>query len=115
MRVYDWGGNRGEAKLTADLSVYEAIGAMAVVTLMCRCGGYLIFSKITPSPAIRRALGHLPGCIFTAYVIPALLSGPAEDWVGAAATLAVMAKSRNLGLSIATGVIAIFICRYFII
>jgi uncharacterized membrane protein len=100
--------------MTADLSVYEAIGAMALVTLMCRFGGYLIFSKITPSPAIRRALGHLPGCIFAAYVIPALLTGPAEDWVGAATTLTVMAKSRNLGLSIAAGVVSIFAFGYFI-
>lgn len=100
--------------MTVDLSVYEAIGAMALVTLMCRCGGYLIFSRVTPSPAIRRALGHLPGCIFAAYVIPALLSGPGQDWVGAAATLAVMAKSRNLGFSIAAGVVAIFVTGYFI-
>ncbi len=82
---------------------------MAVVTLACRCGGYYLFSRITPSPALRRALAYLPGCIFTAYVIPALVSGPALNWGGAAITMAMMAKTRNLGLSIASGVVSIFI------
>jgi len=99
----------------ADVSVYEAIAAMAFVTLICRCGGYIIFSHITPSPVMRRAMAHLPGCIFAAYVIPALIAGPPQNWAGAATTMAVMAKSRNLGLSIAMGVIAIFIFDYFLI
>jgi uncharacterized membrane protein len=98
-----------------DISVYEAIAAMAFVTLICRCAGYMIFSHITPSPVVRRALAHLPGCIFASYVIPALLAGPPQNWVGAAATMAVMAASRNLGLSIAAGVVAIFVFNYFLI
>jgi uncharacterized membrane protein len=100
--------------MMADLSVYEAIAAMAIVTVICRCGGYIIFSRITPSPAVKRALAHLPGCIFAAYVVPALVAGPPQNWAGAAATMAVMAKSRNLGFSIIAGVVAIFIFNYFL-
>jgi uncharacterized membrane protein len=92
-----------------DASTLWAIGAMALVTLACRCGGYFLFSQITPSPRLRLALAHLPGCIFAAYVMPALLHGPARNWLGAAATLVVMALWRNLGLSIAAGVAATWI------
>ena len=52
-----------------------AIAAMAAVTLACRCGGYFVFSRIRPTPFIRNALVHLPGCIFVAYVVPRLLTG----------------------------------------
>jgi uncharacterized membrane protein len=86
-----------------------AIAAMAAVTLGCRCGGYFLFSRIKPSPRLRMALGHLPGCIFAAYVIPSLLAGPAQNIVGALATLAVMAAFRSLGLSIAAGVAATWV------
>jgi uncharacterized membrane protein len=100
--------------MMGDVSVYEAIAAMALVTLICRCGGYFLFSHITPTPVMKRAMAHLPGCIFAAYVIPALVFGPPQNWVGAAATMAVMAKSRNLGLSIAAGVVTLFIFDYFL-
>ncbi len=95
--------------MSEDLSTLMAIAAMALVTLLCRCGGYFLFSRVTPSPWLRRALAHLPGCIFAAYVLPALLVGPADRWAGALATLAVMAYFRNLGLSIAAGVAAAWV------
>jgi len=92
-----------------DISTLWAIGAMTAVTLACRCGGYFLFSRIKPTPRLRMALGHLPGCIFAAYVIPALLAGPAQNFAGAVTTLAAMAAFRNLGLSIAAGVAATWI------
>lgn len=95
----------------ADWSTIEAILAMAGVTLACRCGGYFLFSRVTPPALVRSALAYLPGCIFAAYVVPALIAGPTGNWVGAAATLAVMALSRNLGVSIAAGVGAAWAAR----
>lgn len=95
--------------MNEDHSTLWAIAAMAFITLGCRCGGYFLFSRIKPSPRLRLALGHVPGCIFAAYVIPSLLSGPAQNLFGALATLAVMAAFRNLGLSIAAGVAATWI------
>jgi uncharacterized membrane protein len=92
----------------SEISTLAAVGAMALVTLGCRCGGYLLFSRITPSPMMRNALAHMPGCIFAAYVIPALVAGPASNWAGAAATMAAMVFSRNLGLSIGAGVAAVW-------
>jgi len=89
-----------------DPSNLLAIAAMAAVTFACRCGGYFIFSRITPTPFLRNVLVHLPGCIFIAYVVPALLRGSPASWMGAGATILVMAFSRNLGAAIAAGVAA---------
>jgi uncharacterized membrane protein len=77
---------------------------MAAVTLACRCGGYLVFSRVRPTPFIRDAMAHLPGCIFVSYVVPRLLTGSPATWVGAIATILTMLLSRNLGASIAAGI-----------
>jgi uncharacterized membrane protein len=92
--------------MAEDPSNLVAIAAMAAVTLACRCGGYFIFSRITPTPFLRNMLAHLPGCIFIAYVVPAMLRGSPATWMGAVATLLTMSLSRNLGASIAAGVAA---------
>jgi uncharacterized membrane protein len=68
--------------MTEAPSTLAAIAAMAAVTLACRCGGYFIFARVKPTPFIRNALAHLPGCII------------------------VMIRTRNLGASIAAGVAA---------
>ncbi len=96
--------------MAEDPSNLLAITAMGAVTLACRCGGYFIFSRVRPTAFLRNMLAHLPGCIFIAYVVPALLRGSPAGWLGAAATLAVMACSRNLGASIAAGVAATWGC-----
>jgi uncharacterized membrane protein len=85
-----------------------AIAAMAGITLACRCGGYFVFSRVKPTPFLQNALAHLPGCIFVAYVVPALLKGSPANWAGAAITIAVMILTRNLGASIAAGVAAVW-------
>jgi uncharacterized membrane protein len=89
-----------------DPSNLLAIAAMATVTLACRCGGYFVFSRIRPTPFIRNALVHLPGCIFVAYVVPHLLAGSLANWAGAIATILTMILSRNLGAAIAAGIAA---------
>jgi uncharacterized membrane protein len=94
--------------MAEDPSTLTAIAAMAAVTAGCRCGGYFIFSRFKPNPFIRNVMAHLPGCIFIAYVVPALLRGAPAGWLGAAITILVMILSRNLGASIAAGVAAVW-------
>jgi uncharacterized membrane protein len=90
--------------MAEDSSNLLAIAAMAAVTLACRCGGYLVFSRVRPTPFIRNAMAHLPGCIFVSYVVPRLLTGSPATWIGAIATILTMLLSRNLGASIAAGI-----------
>jgi uncharacterized membrane protein len=92
--------------MTEAASTLAAIAAMAAVTLACRCGGYFIFARVKPTPFLRNALAHLPGCIFIAYVVPALLRDAPPSWAGALITIIVMILTRNLGASIAAGVAA---------
>ena len=62
---------------------------MAAVTLACRCDGYFLFSRTWPSPFFSDALAHLPGCIFIAHAVPALLQGTPAGRIGAAVTVKV--------------------------
>lgn len=90
--------------MAEDPSNLLAIAAMAAVTLACRCGGYFVFSRVKPTPFIRHALAHLPGCIFVSYVVPRLLTGSPATWIGAISTIVTMAVCRNLGAAIAAGI-----------
>jgi branched-subunit amino acid transport protein len=40
--------------------------------------------------------------------MPALIAGPVSNWAGALATIAAMALSRNLGVSIGAGVATVW-------
>jgi len=92
--------------VTLDPWVLAAIGAMALATYLTRAGGYWLFRVVSPSPLVRAMLGYIPGTLFVSYVVPALLLGGAQGWVGAAATAAVMLATRNLALAILGGTLA---------
>ena len=92
--------------MTLDPWVLAAIAAMAVATFMTRAGGYLLFRAFRPPPVMRAMLGYIPGTLFISYVAPALATGGVQQWVGAAATVAVMLATRNLTLAILGGTAA---------
>ena len=92
--------------MTLDPWVLLAIAAMAAATFATRAGGYLAFRAFDPPPLMRAMLGYVPGTLFVSYVAPALLAGGAQQWAGAAATVAVMLATRNLALAILGGTAA---------
>jgi len=92
--------------MTLDPWVLAAIGAMALATYLTRAGGYWLFRVISPPPVVQAMLGYIPGTLFVSYVVPALVVGGVQQWVGAAATLAVMLTTRNLALAILGGTAA---------
>lgn len=92
--------------MTLDPWVLAAIAAMAMATLLTRAGGYLLFRAFRPPPIVRAMLGYIPGTLFVSYVAPALTTGGVQQWVGAAATVAVMLATRNLALAILGGTAA---------
>ena len=89
-----------------DASVLAAIVAMTLATYANRAGGYFLFQAIRPSPAVHALLSYVPGTLFVSYVVPALVAGGVQQWVGAVATAAAMAWSRNLSVAIVAGVAA---------
>lgn len=92
--------------MTLDPWVLLAIAAMAVATYATRAGGYLLFRAFKPPAIVRDMLAYIPGTLFVSYVAPALASGGVQQWAGAAATIAVMAATRNLALAILGGTAA---------
>lgn len=92
--------------MTLDPWVLAAIAAMAAATFVTRAGGYLLFRAFRPPPIMRAMLGYIPGTLFISYVAPALATGGVQQWVGAAATVAVMLATRNLTLAILGGTAA---------
>jgi uncharacterized membrane protein len=92
--------------VTFDPWTLAAIIGMALATYLCRGGGYWLFRQIRPSRGARALLGYLPGALFVSYVAPALVAGGSLQWVGAAATLVIMWRSRNLSLAILGGTAA---------
>ncbi len=83
-----------------------AIVAMALATYGCRAGGYLVFTRIRPTPFLRAVLTYIPGGIFMSYVTPALVHGGLPSFAGAAVTVGAMAATRNLAVGIFLGTAA---------
>jgi uncharacterized membrane protein len=90
--------------MTLRWDVLAAIIGMALATYLCRAGGYAILRASRPPRFVQAMLQHLPGCIFVAFLAPALASGGPDTWVASLVTLAVQVVFRKLALSILTGV-----------
>lgn len=85
-----------------------AILGMALAAFACRAGGYWLFRRVRPSPLLRDLLAYIPGTLFVSYVVPALAGGGAQHWVGAAATIAIMAATRSMSWAIIVGTAAVW-------
>ena len=89
--------------------VLAAIIGMALVTYLCRAGGYAVLRAVRPPPFIDAMLRNLPGPIFIAYVALALdRIGPAGVF-GTTAVVLVQWKTRNLSVSILAGIAAVWL------
>ena len=87
---------------------------MTAATYFTRAGGLFIISKITPTPRISAFLNHVPASILVAIIVPSLAGkGPAE-FISAAITAAAAVFTRNLILSLLTGLICISTLRAFV-
>ncbi len=92
--------------MTLDPWVLAAIVAMSVATYATRAGGYLLFGLFKPTQAVRAVLSYIPGTLFVAYVAPALVDGGLQQWVGAAAAMAIMIATRQVAAAILGGTAA---------
>ncbi len=92
--------------MTLDPWTLLAILAMSLATYATRAGGYLIFRIFKPSERVRAMLFYIPGTLFIAYVAPALMDGGLQQWVGAAAAIAIMLATRQMAAAILGGTAA---------
>jgi uncharacterized membrane protein len=77
--------------------------SMALVTYLCRAGGYWIFRQLKPSPALQSVLSYVPGALFVSFVVPAVVAGGVKEWVGAAVAVAIAWKTRSVAWPILGG------------
>jgi uncharacterized membrane protein len=91
---------------TLDPWTLAAIAGMAMVTYLCRAGGWWLFRRVRPTPMVRAVLGYIPGALFMAYVAPALVAGGPGQWIGAAATVAASVLTRSMTVAILVGTAA---------
>ncbi len=92
--------------------IWPAILGMALVTMACRFGGYLLVSHYRPGPRLRSALNAVPGAVLTALIAPALSAGPAEA-IAAVITLATAWRLPPLA-AIITGTATVIMLRNFL-
>jgi uncharacterized membrane protein len=94
--------------------VVLAIIGMALVTYLCRAGGYAVLRVVRPPPFVEAMLRNIPGPLFAAYVALALSRMGPDAWAAAAAVVLTQWKTGNLGLSIVVGVAALAALRPFL-
>ncbi len=83
--------------------VVSAIALMAFVTYLCRISGVVMMNVIPLTPAVKRALGALPGSIIVASVLPIIERAGLAATLALAAALAAMMIRRNEVLALAAG------------
>lgn len=89
--------------MSLDGQTLLAILGMSAATYLCRGGGYWLFRRLRPPPAVRAALAYVPGALFVSYIAPAIVEGGMQQWAGAATAALVMAATRSTSLAILGG------------
>lgn len=97
--------------MTADpLALFTILG-MALVTYATRAGGLWLMGRITPSPRVEAWLRNIPGAVLISIVAPSALASGPSGVLAALLTALVAARTRNLLLSMAVGVAAVWLLR----
>lgn len=90
-----------------------AIVTASIITYAFRLGGLLLAERLPKTGPLRSFLDALPGTILVALVVPSALNSGWQGLVGVAACLAVYFKTRNLLLTMISGVLAVYLIRQF--
>ena len=95
--------------MSLDLWTALTILSMGAVTYAIRAGGYWLFKRMPPSPAVKTMLSYVPGTLFVSFVFPAVASGGLKEWVGAAVAAALVMLTGNMTWPIFAGTAAAWI------
>jgi uncharacterized membrane protein len=88
---------------TSFLALLTILG-MALVTYGTRMSGLWLMSHVTLSTRMKTWLGYLPGTVIVALVAPTVFTTGVAEAGAALATVLVMARTRNVLLTILVGV-----------
>ena len=92
---------------------WAVIVALAIGTFAIRLAGVLVGQRIPNDGAWARGLRALPGCLIVSLVAVSLLSGGPREWAAGVLAVAVAIATRNLPLTMACGIVAMWALRSF--
>ena len=78
-----------------------------------RLGGLMLAERLPRSGPLRAFLDALPGTILVALVVPSALNSGWQGLIGVAACLTVYFKTKNLLLTMFSGVFTVYLIRQF--
>ena len=87
------------------------IAGMAAVTYTTRIAGLMLMSRIVLSARAEAWLAGIPGAVLMAIVAPAVFNGRAPEALAGLLTALVAIRTRNMLLSAAVGVVAVWVLR----
>ena len=90
------------------------IAGLAVGTFAIRLSGVLVGRRIPQQGAWARGLQALPGCLIVSLVAVSILSGGPREWAAGLVAAIVAIMSRNLPLTMASGIASIWVLRNFV-
>jgi uncharacterized membrane protein len=92
---------------------WVVIFALTGATFATRLSGIVVGQRIPREGAWARALNALPGCLIASLVAVSLLSGSPREWFAGVAAASAAIMTRNLPLTMAVGIAAIWLLRRF--
>jgi branched chain amino acid efflux pump len=88
-----------------------AIIAASIITYAFRFGGLLLADRLPRTGPLRYFLNALPGTILVSLVVPSALNAGWQGLIGVAACLGIYFKTKNLLLTMITGVLTVYLVR----
>lgn len=92
---------------------WSVILALTIGTFAIRLSGILVGQQIPKDGAWARALLALPGCLIVSLVAVSILSGGPKEWGAGIIAAAAAIATRNLPMTMASGIASILLFRHF--
>lgn len=99
---------------TTSTGVLALIALMTLVTLVTRFGGVFAMSFVRISPRIESFINTMASSVLIAIIVPLAFSGDAGAIAALSSTAAIMLATKKPLPSIAAGIIAAGLVRYFL-
>ncbi len=113
--------------MTVDPLVLTTIILMALVTYATRLGGFLLLSRLNLTGRVEAWLRYIPGAVLFAIIAPTVvpanlmqagtgssgvLTGGIAEMLAAAVALLVAGRTKNLLLTMISGVLTVWMLRH---
>lgn len=94
-------------------STAVAILGMALVSYLCRIGGFWAMRYVPLSGRVRAWLSGIPMAVMGAVLAPAAVKGGPPEWAGFVVTFAAMKATNNDLVAVGAGIVAVALGRSF--